>query len=122
MTADSLELVDADALRDLDLDADHAYAVLADSRRRGLLERLRGRSAPTALADLARELATDERDEPFEDVPVEAVTRIYASLYHHHVPKLAEAGLVEYDPDDRTVALADAADAFTAAADVPTRA
>lgn len=70
---------------------------LSYSRRRHLLSHLGGSSAPVSLANLADEIAARERDVPLADVPSEEVKRVYASLYHSHVPRLEDADLVEYD-------------------------
>lgn len=76
---------------------------LANERRRAALAVLREAEAPLALADLAADLVARERASTAPDH--EAVQRCYVSLYHRHVPKLVDAGLVEFDADRRTVAL-----------------
>lgn len=77
----------------------------AKERRRAVLAVLEGAAAPLALADLAAELVEREQG-PSPRVPDhEAIQRCYVSLYHRHVPKLVEAGLVAFDDDRRTVAL-----------------
>lgn len=48
-----------------------------------------------------------EGEESEEPVDREQAKQVHCSLYHLHVPKLAEAGLVEYDEGERRVALAD---------------
>ncbi|MBV0900716.1 DUF7344 domain-containing protein [Haloarcula salina] len=35
----------------------------------------------------------------------ESWLQTYSDLYHHHLPALADAGLVEYDPDTETATL-----------------
>lgn len=66
---------------------DHRY-------RRRTLRRLRGE--PVHLADLAGEIAREHPGDPEPE-------RVYVELYHVHVPKLEDAGLVAFDPDEKTV-------------------
>lgn len=58
-----------------------------------------------ALSDLADEIAGWEAGTETEEVPRSAVERVHVSLYHAHVPKLADAGIVNYDRDRDVVAL-----------------
>lgn len=58
-----------------------------------------------ALADLAEEVAVRECDEPITEISEDAVLRIYTSLWHAHVPRLADANVVEYDQDRDVVSL-----------------
>lgn len=51
------------------------------------------------LTDLADEVAAWEYESPVEALDKQQRKRVYVSLYQTHVPKLAEAGLIEYDPD-----------------------
>lgn len=76
----------------------------ARERRRAVLAVLEGAAAPLALADLAAELVEREQASPGA-ADHEAIQRCYVSLYHRHVPKLVDAGLVSFDDDRRTVAL-----------------
>jgi hypothetical protein len=92
---------DADAL-----DRSTVHDLLSSERRRHVLDCLDDHGS-LALPDLADEVAAREHDEPFQYVPEDAVLTIYLSLYHAHVPKLAEAGLVDYDQERDAVALAD---------------
>lgn len=52
------------------------------------------RALPAHLA--ADEVAVAECDRVFPEIDADAVLQLYLSLYHTHVPKLADAGLVEY--------------------------
>ena len=80
-------------------DRDELFEALTNRRRRLVLALLRGTDEPTSLSEVAAELAADEEC----DGPAE---RVEITLYHRHVPKLAEAGLVAFDADRRTLTLA----------------
>lgn len=60
-----------------------------------------------ALADVAAELAAREQPTTTAEPDWDNIKRIYIALYHCHVPKLEDAGLVEFNMARRTVALAD---------------
>ncbi|MDS0293053.1 DUF7344 domain-containing protein [Halogeometricum luteum] len=85
-----------------DLSFDAAFDVLSNARRRYVVDCLRGRDS-AALAALADDVAARERRAE-DDADPDAET-VAVSLYHVHLPKLAEAGLVEYDSERRTAAL-----------------
>lgn len=74
--------------------------VLADDRRRTILTIVESENGAVARADLARELAALETDGEPAASRVENVT---VQLHHRHLPKLADAGLLEYDREDGTI-------------------
>lgn len=88
---------------------DDALSLLADRRRRYALYHLCDRAAATdrevtvSLRDLARHVAAVERDTGPERVLEDEFEHVYLGLQHNHVPRLADAGVVEYDEDDGEV-------------------
>lgn len=91
------------------LSTDTAFELLAHHRRRRLLRCLREYDTPITLADLADEVAIREHDASLADIPAETVKRVYLSLYHRHVPKLEDAGIVTYSQQRDAVAVTDRA-------------
>lgn len=85
------------------------FDLLSDQRRRYVLHCLRTYDNPMQLADVADEIAVLERDTVITDIPAEDVKRVYISLYHTHVPKLVDAGVVEYSQERDAVALTERA-------------
>ncbi|MDG5761565.1 hypothetical protein QA600_19745 [Natronococcus sp. A-GB1] len=85
-------------------DTDPPLSALAHRRRRAVLACVREHNVVT-LADLADELAVDEHGATIDGVPAAAVTELYLSLYHHHVPTLEDAGLVAYDQEQDLVTI-----------------
>lgn len=77
--------------------------LLAHPRRRRVLERLRARGGRAGIAELAEELAAIER----ETVDDEGAKLVRLDLLHAHLPKLAEADVLEYDPETGVVELVD---------------
>ena len=77
---------------------DPPLSALAHRRRRAVLACVREHNV-VALADLADELAVDEHGATIDGIPATAVTELYLSLYHQHIPVLEDAGLVAYDQD-----------------------
>lgn len=57
-----------------------------------------------SLADAAETVAVDEHDSPLDEIPPEEVKEIYMALYHSHVPKLVDAGIVTYHQERDLVA------------------
>jgi hypothetical protein len=89
---------------DSPIPTDALLGLLANFRRRkALLMLVRHDDLP--LPDLADEVAIAERDEHLSNIDPNDVLEVYLSLYHTHVPKLAAAGLVDYDQDDDYLAL-----------------
>lgn len=76
-------------------------------RRRSVLRGLRMHENPMALADLADEVAIQENEPPLPEISTEEVKRIYLTLYHTHVPKLADEQFIQYDQERDSVALAE---------------
>ncbi len=87
-----------------DLSADAVFDLLSSRRRRYLLESLAEHGYSLTLADLADEVSSRECAAHIAEIPEEDVLEIYLSLYHQHVPKLAEANVVAYDQNHDLVA------------------
>ncbi len=86
---------------------DDLFEILASPRRRYILRCLRTHDPPLALADVADEVAVYEHDTDITDIAAEDIKRIYLSLYHTHIPKLAERGLVTYSQERDLVTLSE---------------
>lgn len=78
------------------------FDLLADDRRRYALHYLSRKVGAVPLGELAEQIALHEGD-PTRD----RYDRILTGLYHCHLLKLTDAGIVRYDPDRKTVALRD---------------
>lgn len=72
------------------------HELLASERRRVTLEVLADRAAPVDLREIAREVAAREVG---VDGSEEATKRVALTLHHTHLPKMADLGVLEYDPD-----------------------
>jgi hypothetical protein len=79
------------------------HDILRNWRRRKVIEELRASVGPVALRDLAETLAAAESGQ--SPPPRNVRKSVYNSLHQTHLPKLAEAGVVEYDTDRKTVTL-----------------
>ncbi|WP_135302533.1 DUF7344 domain-containing protein [Haloarcula amylovorans] len=79
------------------------FDVLQNERRRYVLQYLREHGGPIELGDLTSEVASMEYDCDCADVSSAQRKRVYTTLQQTHLPRMAEAGIVEYDPDDGVV-------------------
>jgi DNA-binding transcriptional ArsR family regulator len=75
--------------------------VLSDPYRRRALRYLSDRTDPVSLAELADGVA-----ESTAETSGRTVETVKLALHHVHLPKLAQAGLVEYSPNHGNVSLA----------------
>lgn len=89
---------------DLPVPLDVLFDLLADGRRRAAYFTLVTHEA-LSLPDLADEVAVAERGRTLSNIDPDDVLQVYLSLYHTHVPKLADAGVAEYEQEDDYVAL-----------------
>ncbi|WP_202614403.1 DUF7344 domain-containing protein [Halostella litorea] len=93
-----------------------ARDAVSDPDRRYLLEYLLLNRYMVSRADVAAEVAARRGDGIREAVDDRRRKRVEVRLRHNHLPKLADAGLLEYDPTSTMVALSpDAEDAVRAA-------
>jgi DNA-binding transcriptional ArsR family regulator len=83
------------------------FEVLASPYRRFILEHLSPQEE-VSVDDLAQQLATWEVYRAKADKTDEAYRRIQHVLFHIHLPKLEDDGLVEYDHERGTVTLREA--------------
>lgn len=84
------------------LELDHVFEALAHPRRRYLLYTL-DKAAEWSLRELAAKVASWEQDVEIETLTDDEVERVYVSLYHNHVPKLVEDGIVEFVEANETI-------------------
>lgn len=79
------------------------HDVLRNERRRRVLEQLRERFGRASLGELADAIAATEAD---GDSPSRGTRQsVYNSLRQTHLPRLEQAGVVNYDVEDQEVAL-----------------
>ena len=86
-------------------DVSTAFDLLRDARRRGVLYTLK-RNGRTSVEELAERIAAWQSGEGDDTDP----QSVEVSLLHAHLPKLADAGAVEYDRERGAVELADGGD------------
>lgn len=91
------------------VDSDTVYDLLAKDRRRRVLRHLRDvEDEAVHLEDLAETVAAAEADaSPDPD----HLTAVRTSLYHAHLPKLADAGVIQFSRNPGRVSLGERADA-----------
>lgn len=97
----------SDGINALDIDQrvlglDHVFSALGHSRRRYLMYAL-VENRQWTLSELATKLAAWEDDCDEQDVEANRRDEMYISLYHSHVPKLIDEGIVAYDADEETI-------------------
>jgi len=95
------------------LELDYVYEALAHPRRRYLCCTLRGDTQWT-LTDLATKIAAYEAELPENAVTDHQRERAYVSLYHAHVPKLADLGVISFDEVTELITPAENADQVVA--------
>lgn len=96
-----------------ELSPDVIFNVLMNRRRRYVLQYLKAES-PMELGRLAERIAAREHDVSVDEVTSKQRKSVYTSLYQSHLPKLAEAGIVDYDQDRGVVSLNHRADELEA--------
>ncbi|TYT62782.1 DUF7344 domain-containing protein [Natrialba swarupiae] len=84
---------------------DRVVRLLTDEANRAVLEALDDAGSPLSIDELAAELVSQETFVVDELEYDECLERARISLYHARLPKLDEAGLVEYDPETAVVSL-----------------
>lgn len=94
-------------------DVDEILVALSHHQRRETLDILREAGCPLAVADLSVELARKLEDFHSEHEAKKRAEQLQVELYHCHVPRLAEAGLLEYNEDRRVVTLTETASEST---------
>lgn len=103
------------------LSKDAVLELLSHHRHRRLLSCLRTHDGALPLPDLADEIATREHDATIDEVPADEVKRIYMSLYHRHIPKLEDYGVVQYNQERDMVVLVDGAEQLLAGLEMTDR-
>ena len=72
------------------------FEILSNQRRRFAVYAVSGEEE-VDLGTLAKTIAAWENEQPVEQVTSNERKRVYTSLQQSHLPKLAEAGVIDYD-------------------------
>ncbi len=96
--------------RDDGLSKDVIFELLKNRRRREVLAYLLEADDTVTLGELAEQIAAWENDTDINALSSDQRKRVYVALYQTHLPKMDDAGIVEYDQDRGLIALADNAD------------
>lgn len=84
------------------LKLDHVYEALGHSHRRYLCYTL-FEDTEWTLDELSTKIAAWENDVPEHDVSNRQQEKMYVSLYHTHIPKLVNSGVLTFDDATETV-------------------
>lgn len=91
---------------DQELSQDLLFDLLSNRRRRFVLHYLLREDRPVSIQELSKQVAMWEFGVTDEELSDQQKKRIYVALYQTHVPKLEEAGVIEYDSDTGLVEIA----------------
>lgn len=92
------------------LSKDVIFEVLKNRRRRDVLQYLQEEGGTATLSELAEQIAAWENDIEVQALNSTQRKRVYVALYQTHLPKMDDAGIVDYDRDRGDVTLSGNAD------------
>jgi hypothetical protein len=76
---------------------DEVFHLLQNQRRRDVLRVLRDVDGTVEMSDVAEQVAAWEHDTTVEALTSSQRQRVYISLYQRHLPKLDDAGVIDYE-------------------------
>lgn len=82
---------------------DELYDVFANRRRRYALHYLQQADGETDLGEMAEEIAAWEYGKARQEVTSDERKYVYSALQQRHLPKMDEAGLVDFDKRDGSI-------------------
>lgn len=82
-----------------------AFDILSNDRRRHALHYLLSHDEGTEIGELSRQVAAWENGESLDQVTAEERRRVYVSLHQTHLPRMDEAGILQYENSRDTIAL-----------------
>ncbi|NUB93887.1 ArsR family transcriptional regulator [Haloterrigena sp. SYSU A121-1] len=100
----------ADSDEEQRLSKDVIFELLKNRRRREVLAYLLEADDTVTLGELAEQIAAWENDTEVSALSSDQRKRVYVALYQTHLPKMDDAGIVEYDQDRGLISLSDNAD------------
>ena len=92
-----------------ELSRDMVFDVLKNRRRRYALHYLKQQEGSVKLSDLAEQVAAWENDTTINNISAAERKRVYTALYQSHLPKLDDAGIVDYNQNRGIVELTEKA-------------
>jgi hypothetical protein len=93
-----------------ELSLDVMFEVLKNERRRFVLRYFDENEGPVALGDLAEHVAARENDKPVRELSSGERKRVYVGLYQCHLPKMDDAGIVDFNRNRGRIELGPNAD------------
>jgi hypothetical protein len=88
------------------------FDVLSNERRRYVIHHLKAEDERVTVRDLSEQVAAWENDIERARVTPKERKRVYTALHQTHLPKMDEAGVIDYDRDRGTLELTEAIEAF----------
>jgi len=83
---------------------DEVFTALSNRRRRNVITYLKQHD-DARVRDIAEQLAAWENDLEIPEVTYKQRKRVYTALHQSHLPKLADGGFIDYEPDRGIVSL-----------------
>lgn len=95
---------------DVELEHDDIFGILSNDRRRCIVHYLKKHDArPVELRELVDYVAAWETNTPVDELDSDERKSVYAAIRQTHLPKMEEAGIVEYEHMRGEVELTDCA-------------
>lgn len=85
------------------LSEDELFTILANQRRRHIIHALLNTGESVDIGTLSEEIAAWEDDLTTDEISSADRKRVYTALQQSHLPKLDNAGVVDFDSDRGTV-------------------
>lgn len=83
----------------------HVFDLLSADRRQEVLRYLDRNDGTADLGEVAEHIASQECSVAIDQLNSQQRKRVYVGLYQCHLPKMADAGVIDYDPDRGDIAL-----------------
>jgi len=97
--AEAAELPDGEDETGEELSNDTVFGILKNSRRREVLRYLKAHDRTATVREVTERIAAIENGIEEAEVSYKQRKRVYVSFYQCHLPKMAKAGVIDYNKD-----------------------